>query len=242
MSITYDFTSVYQFKIDEKLELESGFVGVKYTKICIIIVLSFPGNKMNFLVDLFPLVAFAVSFWVYDIFIATAVLMIAMTLQIVVSLISGKPIDPLLKASFFLVLLFGFPTLLLQNEEFIQWKPTILYYGAALLLLSWTIFGKENPLQRLIQSVSDKAGFTIEAANSRWKALSFAWTIGLLIIGTANIYIAKSFELSTWVSFKSFVIPILLPMYFVATGALLLKSNLTEASVETKATELEDNS
>ena len=196
---------------------------------------------MNFLVELFPLVAFAVSFWVYDIFVATAVLMVAMTLQIIVSFITGKPIDPLLKASFFLVLLFGFPTLFLQNEEFIQWKPTILYYGAALLLLSWTIFGKENPLQKLIQSISDKAGFTIEAAISRWKALSFAWTIGLLIIGTANIYVAKSFELSTWVSFKSFVLPILLPIYFVTTGALLLKSNFTEASVETEGSELEDN-
>ena len=162
-------------------------------------------------------------------------------MQIVVSFITRKPIDLLLKASFFLVLLFGFPTLFLQNEEFIQWKPTILYYGAALLLLSWTIFGKENPLQKLIQSISDKAGFTIEAAISRWKALSFAWTIGLLIIGTANIYVAKSFELSTWVSFKSFVLPILLPIYFVTTGALLLKSNFTETSVETEGSELEDN-
>ena len=225
----------------KKLELESGFVAVKYTKICIIIISSFPGNNMNFLVELFPLVAFAVSFWVYDIFVATAVLMVAMTLQIVVSFITGKPIDPLLKASFFLVLLFGFPTLFLQNEEFIQWKPTILYYGAALLLLSWTIFGKENPLKKLIQSISDKAGFTIEAAKSHWNALSLAWILGLLIMGTANIYVAKSFELSTWVSFKSFVLPILLPIYLFATGALLLKSNFSDPPVETKVNELEDN-
>ena len=133
-------------------------------------------------------------------------------------------------------------TLFFQSEEFIQWKPTILYFGLALLLLLWTIFGKENPLQKLIQSFSDKAGFTIEAATSRWNALSFAWIIGLLIIGTANIYVAKSFELSTWVSFKSFVLPIMLPVYLFATGALLLKSNFNEASVETKVTELEDNS
>ena len=196
---------------------------------------------MNFLIDLFPLVAFFVSFWIYDIFVATAVLMIAMTLQILIYFVSGKPIDPLLKASWLLVLLFGSLTVFLQSEEFIQWKPTILYFGLALALLLWTIFGKENPLQKLIQSFSDKAGFTIEAVKSRWNALSFAWTIGLLIFGTANIYVAKSFELSTWVSFKSFVLPILLPIYFVATGALLLKSNLSEATVETKETELKDN-
>ena len=196
---------------------------------------------MNFLIDLFPLVAFFVSFWIYDIFVATAVLMIAMTLQILIYFVSGRPIDPLLKASWLLVLLFGSLTVFLQSEEFIQWKPTILYFGLALALLLWTIFGKENPLQKLIQSFSDKAGFTIEAVKSRWNVLSFAWTIGLLIFGTANIYVAKSFELSTWVSFKSFVLPILLPIYFVATGALLLKSNLSEASVETKETELKDN-
>ena len=196
---------------------------------------------MNFLIDLFPVVAFFVSFSIYDIFVATAVLMIAMTLQILIYYVSGKPIDPLLKASWLLVLLFGSLTVFLQSEEFIQWKPTILYFGLALALLLWTIFGKENPLQKLIQSFSDKAGFTIEAVKSRWNALSFAWTIGLLIFGTANIYVAKSFELSTWVSFKSFVLPILLPIYFVATGALLLKSNLSEASVETKETELKDN-
>ena len=196
---------------------------------------------MNFLIDLFPLVAFFVSFWIYDIFVATAVLMIATTLQILIYFVSGKPIDPLLKASWLLVLLFGSLTVFLQSEEFIQWKPTILYFGLALALLLWTIFGKENPLQKLIQSFSDKAGFTIEAVKSRWNVLSFAWTIGLLIFGTANIYVAKSFELSTGVSFKSFVLPILLPIYFVATGALLLKSNLSEASVETKETELKDN-
>ena len=196
---------------------------------------------MNFLIDLFPVVAFFVSFSIYDIFVATAVLMIAMTLQILMYFVLGKPVDPLLKASWLLVLLFGSLTVFLQSEEFIQWKPTILYFGLALVLLLWTIFGKENPLQKLIQSFSDKAGFTIEAVKSRWNALSFAWTIGLLIFGTANIYVAKSFELSTWVSFKSFVLPILLPIYFVATGALLLKSNLSEASVETKETELKDN-
>ena len=196
---------------------------------------------MNFLIDLFPLVAFFVSFWIYDIFVATAVLMIAMTLQILIYFVSGKPIDPLLKASWVLVLLFGSLTVFFQSEEFIQWKPTILYFGLALALLLWTIFGKENPLQKLIQSFSDKAGFTIEAATSRWNALSFAWIIGLLIMGAANIYVAKSFELSTWVSFKSFVLPIMLPIYLFTTGALLLKSNFSEASVETKVTELEDN-
>ena len=196
---------------------------------------------MNFLIDLFPLVAFFVSFWIYDIFVATAVLMIAMTLQILINFVSGKPIDTMLKASWLLVLLFGSLTVFLQSEEFIQWKPTILYFGLALALLLWTIFGKENPLQKLIQSFSDKAGFTIEAAKSRWNALSLAWIIGLLIIGTANIYVAKSFELSTWVSFKSFVLPIIVPIYLFATGALLLKSNFSDPSVDTKVAELEDN-
>ena len=196
---------------------------------------------MNFLIDLFPLVAFFVSFWIYDIFVATAVLMIAMTLQILINFVSGKPIDPLLKASWLLVLLFGSLTVFLQSEEFIQWKPTILYFGLALALLLWTIFGKENPLQKLIQSFSNKAGFTIEAAKSRWNALSLAWVIGLLIIGTANIYVAKNFELSTWVSFKSFFLPIMVPIYLFATGALILKSNFSDPSVETKVTELEDN-
>ena len=99
-----------KIRIDEERELGSRFVGVTYAKICFIIAPSFTGNKMNFLIDLFPLFAFFVSFWIYDIFVATAVLMIAMTLQIAVSLISGKPIDPLLKASFFLCLLYTSPS------------------------------------------------------------------------------------------------------------------------------------
>ena len=196
---------------------------------------------MNFLIDLFPVVAFFASFWIYDIFVATAVLMIAMTLQILIHYVSGKPIDPLLKGSWLLVLLFGSLTVFLQSEAFIQWKPTIFYFGLALTLLLWTVFGKENPLQKLIQSFSDKAGFTIEAAKSHWNALSLAWIIGLLVMGTANIYVAKSFELSTWVSFKTFILPIILPIYLFATGALLLKSNFSDPSVGTKVTELEEN-
>ena len=63
---------------------------------------------MKLLSDLLPLIAFFAAWQITDdIFVATAILMVAMTIQIAIIYMKGNTIDPVLKGSYLLVILFG---------------------------------------------------------------------------------------------------------------------------------------
>ena len=105
---------------------------------------------MKLLSDLLPLIAFFAAWQITDdIFVATAILMVAMTIQIAIIYMKGNTIDHVLKGSYLLVILFGALTLFFQSEEFIQWKPSIPYFGLAVTLLTFLTFSKQDPLQKL---------------------------------------------------------------------------------------------
>ena len=105
---------------------------------------------MKLLSDLLPLIAFFAAWQITDnIFVATAILMVAMTIQVAIIYIKGNTVDPVLKGSYLLVILFGALTLFFRSEEFIQWKPSILYFGLAVTLLTFLTFSKQDPLQKL---------------------------------------------------------------------------------------------
>ena len=150
--------------------------------------------------------------------------MIAMTIQIALIYLKGNTIDPVLKGSYLLVILFGALTLFFRSEEFIQWKPTILYFGLAITLLTFLTVSKQDPLKRLFLPVFEKANLELKANTSSWKQLSYLWVFGFTLLGLANIYVAKNYDLNTWVSFKTFVIPIVSSIFLFGTlGILILR-------------------
>src|SRR5918997_5374837 len=96
---------------------------------------------MKFLFDLFPVILFFIAFKVADIYTATAVAIAATFVQVGWLKLRGKRVEPMLWASLAIIGVFGGATLLLQDETFIKWKPTVLYWlfgavlgGAALAL------------------------------------------------------------------------------------------------------------
>ena len=62
-----------------------------------------------------PIVIFVVSYYFTDIYVATAALMGAVALQLVVLKISGSEITQQVKITFWLVMVFGALTLLYQD-------------------------------------------------------------------------------------------------------------------------------
>jgi intracellular septation protein len=83
---------------------------------------------MKFLFDMFPVIVFFAAFKLADIYVATAAAIAATFLQVGWLKLRRKPVDPMLWTSFALIVVFGGATLLLQDETFIKWKPTVLYW------------------------------------------------------------------------------------------------------------------
>ena len=89
---------------------------------------------MKTLLDFLPLVLFFGAFKLYDIYVGTAVLMAATTIQMLVVYRMEGRLQAIQKITLMLVLVFGALTLALHDERFIKWKPTVLYAAMSMAL------------------------------------------------------------------------------------------------------------
>ena len=108
---------------------------------------------MKFLFDFFPILAFFIAFKVTGdsesgIYTATAVLMAASFIQITVYWLMYRRFEKMHLITLGVVLLFGGATLLLHDERFIQWKPTVVLWIFAMVALGSQYIGQKNVFQR----------------------------------------------------------------------------------------------
>jgi intracellular septation protein len=151
---------------------------------------------MKFLFDLFPVILFVATYvWTDSIYIATAVIIPASVAQLTYVWIRHRKVDRMLLVSTVLVLILGGLTLILQDERFIKWKPTALYWIFAAVLALAPVVAKKN----LVRLMMEK-GFT--APTRIWNYLNVAWVIFFAFMGILNLYIAQNFSLQFWVQFK----------------------------------------
>jgi intracellular septation protein len=97
---------------------------------------------LKFLFDLFPVILFFVAFKFAGIYWATAVAIAATVLQVGYVLVRGRKVSNMQWAGLVIIGLFGGATLLLHDETFIKWKPTVLYWLAGVSFLGALAFGK----------------------------------------------------------------------------------------------------
>ena len=152
---------------------------------------------MKLLIDFFPIILFFVAFKVWGIYAATGVAIVATIAQIAYLRIKTGKIEPMQWVSLGVIVLFGGATLLAHNEDFIKWKPTVLYWlmGAALL------FGQLIFKKNLLRSVM---GAQLQLPDAIWLKLNWAWTAFFALMGALNLWIAFHFDTDTWVNFKLF--------------------------------------
>ena len=100
---------------------------------------------MKFLFDLFPIILFA-AFKVWGIFTATAVAIVATLAQAPLPSGTGRSTR---WVSLGVIVVFGGATLVLHDEKFIQWKPTVLYWFAIGLLAARYAFGN-NLIEKMM--------------------------------------------------------------------------------------------
>jgi intracellular septation protein len=169
---------------------------------------------MKLLFDFFPVLLFFVAFKLHGIFVATAVAIGATFVQIGWLWWRGRKIDKMLWVSLGVITVFGGATLLLENETFIKWKPTVLYwlFGAALLVASLAF--KKN----LVRSMMEHQ---VSLPDEVWRRLHASWVGFFAMMGVLNLYVAYNYSTDAWVNFKLFG-GIGLMVGFVLLQALLL--------------------
>jgi intracellular septation protein len=109
-----------------------------------------------------------------------------------------RPIDSMLWMTLGIVLVFGGLTLYLQDNRFILWKPTILYWLFSIVLAVSTVLLKKN----LIKAMYEKA--ELQLPEVIWARLNWSWSIFFALLGIANLYVAFSYSEPTWVKIKTF--------------------------------------
>ena len=151
---------------------------------------------MKFLFDLFPVVLFFLAFKFQGIYVATAVAIVATFLQIGWVWFRHRKVDTMLWVSLAVIVVFGGATLVLHDETFIKWKPSVLYWLFGGVLLGAQLFGKN-----LIRSVMGKE---ITLPDPVWNRLNLSWVGFFAAMGVLNLLIAFNFDTDTWVNFKVF--------------------------------------
>jgi intracellular septation protein len=128
---------------------------------------------MQALYDLLPVLAFFVAYKLADIYVATGVLIVATMLQVGIQWVRTRTVSRMVLISAGLVLVFGGATLLIHDELFIMWKPTVLYvlFGVALLASQW--FTPKPIVQRLLEHQLTTDGRTWRITNAGWAVFFF---------------------------------------------------------------------
>src|SRR5688572_9503600 len=151
---------------------------------------------MKFLFDFFPVILFFIAFKVADIYVATAVAIVATFVQVGWLKLRGRRVEPMLWASLAIIAVFGGATLALQDETFIKWKPTVLYWLFGAVLAAAGLFGRN--LIRVMLSEQ------MRLPDPVWSRLNWSWIGSFAFMGAMNLHVAYNYTTDHWVNFKLF--------------------------------------
>jgi len=170
----------------------------------------------KFLFDLFPLILFFIAFKFTDIFTATAVAVAAGIGQFIWLKLRRKAIEATHWINLSVIIVFGGATLVFHNDVFIKWKPTVLYWLFAAILLAGKWIFKRNLIQKVM-------GTQIDMPGAVWEKLNLSWAAFFVASGALNLYVAFSgqYTESQWVNFKVFGLMALLLAFVVAQSIWL---------------------
>lgn len=171
---------------------------------------------MKFLFDLLPVILFFAAFKFADIYVATGVAIGTTVLQVAWVWLRGKRVEPMLWASLAIIVVFGGATLLLQDETFIKWKPTVLYWLFAAVLAVSALAFRRNLIQAMLSG-------QVALPAPVWARLNLSWVGFFAFMGAANLYVAYSFSTDLWVNFKLFGGMGLMLLFVVAQSVYLAK-------------------
>lgn len=182
---------------------------------------------MKLLFDLFPVVLFFIAYKMYDIYTATAVIIVASLAQVIYFYIKNRRVEKMHIITLVLILVLGGLTLYLQDEDFIKWKPTIVNWGFALVFLGSHYIGQKPIIQRMMDQM-------IQLPELVWGRLSWLWIAFFILSGATNLYVAFNYDTDTWVNFKLFGLMGMTFVFIVIQG-IYINKYMQESDSEAEA-------
>jgi intracellular septation protein len=170
---------------------------------------------MKQFLDFLPILLFFAAYKTYDIYVATAVIMAATTVQMAILYKLDGRLQTLHKVTLGLVLGFGALTLAFHDERFIKIKPTVLYTFMAAGLGIGLWWFKKNFLKMML-------GGQLNLPDGVWRNLTAAWVVYALAMASLNAFVAYFYTTEQWVNFKlwGYAFPI---VFLIAQGLYIAK-------------------
>ena len=145
---------------------------------------------------------------------ATKVLIVTSFLQIFLGWFITKKFERQYVVIFLVVLVLGSATLLLKDERFIKWKPTIVFWIFSLSFLASEYIGSRNLSARMMGQLFDAPG-------NIWYRVNLSFVAFFLLCGLINLFVAYNFSTEAWATFKLFGF-LLLNIVFIVGLTLFL--------------------
>ena len=160
--------------------------------------------------DFIPLLVFFTVYKFYDIYTATAALMVVTVLQIAITWFTLRKLEKMHLITLGMVLVFGGFTLFFHDDAFIKWKVTVinLLFSAALLVSQFVL---KKPL------IKQMLGKEMQLPDAIWSRVNLAWAGFFAVAAATNTYIAFHLPQEVWVNFKVFGLLGMTLLFTVAT-------------------------
>ena len=174
--------------------------------------------------SLVPLIVFFVLFHLKGIYIATAGLMLSYTCFLLYRFLLGHKIASSEWFVWLAVIIFGAATLYFQNDLFIKWKPTFVFWSLAVVIISTNLASKMNASEWLLQE-------KVLMDSKYYRILDYLCVIFFIFLGLLNVCVFTYFDSEVWVNFKVFGIMILTLLFAVVISSFVV-SNAREINME----------
>ena len=171
---------------------------------------------MKQLFEFIPVILFFITYKFYDIYVATAVIIVATIIQVGISWFINKKVETMQWITLGLIVVMGGATIYLQDEQFIKWKLTIIEWLFGLAFLGSHFFAKKTFVERMM-------GANLELPANIWKRLNLLWALFFISVGFINIYVMQNYSTDDWVTFKTFGVPGLMIVFIIVQMLLIYK-------------------
>lgn len=181
---------------------------------------------MKFLFDFFPVLLFFIAYKLFGIYTATAVAIAASFIQVGAYWLKHKKFENNHLITLVILVLFGGATIVLQNEMFIKWKPSVVNWIFAVAFLGSQFIGNKTIIERMM-------GHNITLPAAIWLRLNLSWVVFFIALGIVNLFVVYNFDTDTWVNFKLFGM-MGLTVLFIVAQAVYMSRHIEPAEIEKK--------
>jgi intracellular septation protein len=171
---------------------------------------------MKQLFDFFPILLFFIAFKLYDIYVATAVVIVATILQVAYNWFRYRKVETMQWITLGLIIVMGGATILLHDEQFIKWKLSIIEWLFGVAFIGSQFIGKKPFVERMMSSSLTLPDFV-------WRRLNLMWGCFFITVGFINVYVMFHYTTDQWVTFKTFGVPGLMVLFIVLQMIFLYK-------------------